>query len=109
METVIFACVHNAGRSQMAAAFFNELAAPESARAVSAGTRPAEHIHPVVVEAMREQAIDISANQPQRLTDALLLAASGMVESVRCSRTDIILNRLVPSCGGDLNAPPRLG
>jgi protein-tyrosine-phosphatase len=58
MNTVIFACVHNAGRSQMAAAFFNEMASPACARAISAGTRPTERVHPgeahrprVVVEA----------------------------------------------------------
>src|SRR5919197_5555074 len=44
--TVVFACVHNAGRSQMAAAFFNAFADPGTARAVSAGTRPAERVHP---------------------------------------------------------------
>jgi arsenate reductase len=46
MQTVIFACVHNAGRSQMAAAFFNLLAAPSEARALSAGTAPALRVHP---------------------------------------------------------------
>jgi arsenate reductase len=68
METVIFACVQNAGRSQMAAAFFNKHAAPSKAHAISAGTQPAEHVHPVVVEVMRECAVDISGNRPQRLT-----------------------------------------
>jgi arsenate reductase len=46
MKTVVFACVHNAGRSQMAAAFFNALADPGKARAISAGTNPGERIHP---------------------------------------------------------------
>ena len=59
MITVVFACVHNAGRSQMAAAFFNSLADPSKARAVSAGTQPADRVNPVVVEAMREAGIDI--------------------------------------------------
>ncbi len=54
MKTVIFACVHNAGRSQMAAAFFNAMADPQKAQAVSAGTRPGERVHPEVVAAMRE-------------------------------------------------------
>ena len=45
MDTVIFACVHNAGRSQMAAAFFNQLADPRAARAASAGTQPGERVH----------------------------------------------------------------
>ena len=55
MKTVIFACVHNAGRSQIAAAYFNEMANGAIARALSAGTRPAERVHPEVVEAMQER------------------------------------------------------
>src|SRR5262245_11125991 len=54
MKTVLFACIHNAGRSQMAAAFFNGLADPALARATSAGTEPAERVHPEVVAAMAE-------------------------------------------------------
>src|SRR6185503_4104008 len=54
LEKVIFACVHSAGRSQMAAAFFNGLVPSDRARAVSAGTEPAERVHPEVVDAMRE-------------------------------------------------------
>lgn len=71
MKKVIFACVHNAGRSQMAAAFFNRLVAPSVARAVSAGTQPAERVHPEVVEVMQEVGFDISAAKPQRLTDEM--------------------------------------
>ena len=58
-KTVVFACVHNAGRSQMAAAFFEEMADPDVARAISAGTRPADRVHPEVVDAMREEGIDL--------------------------------------------------
>jgi arsenate reductase (thioredoxin) len=79
MRTVIFACVHNAGRSQMAAAFFNALADPEAARAVSAGTEPGVRVHPEVVEAMREVGIDLSTAQPQRLTDALARTADLLI------------------------------
>ena len=57
MKTVIFACVHNAGRSQMAAAFFNQLADPGAARALSAGTSPGARVHPEVVDVMREAGI----------------------------------------------------
>jgi arsenate reductase len=53
LDTVIFACIHNAGRSQMAAALFNALADPTKARAISAGTDPGTGIHPEVLEAMR--------------------------------------------------------
>jgi len=79
MDTVIFACVHNAGRSQMAAAWFNALADPARARAVSAGTQPGDRVHPVVVDVMREAGIDVSANRPQRLTADLARGATLLV------------------------------
>ena len=75
MKTVLFACVHNAGRSQMAAALFNALADPAKARAISAGTAPGDHVHPVVVEALREAGIDLSGARPQKLTDELAAGA----------------------------------
>src|SRR5512145_2564067 len=75
MKTIIFACVHNAGRSQMAAALFNALADPATARAISAGTAPGDRVHPVVVEALREVGIDLSAARPQKLTDELAARA----------------------------------
>jgi arsenate reductase (thioredoxin) len=71
VKTILFACVHNAGRSQMAAAMFNALADPRAARAVSAGTRPAEHVRPVVVEAMREVGIELGEARPRKLTPEL--------------------------------------
>jgi len=79
MKTVIFACVHNAGRSQMAAAFFNRRADPNRARALSAGTQPAEHVHPEVVAVMREVGIDLGSAQPRLLTDALAAGAQLLV------------------------------
>jgi arsenate reductase len=79
MRTFIFACIHNAGRSQMSAAFFNQLADPESARGISAGTQPAEHVHPVVVDAMREVGIDLSNAKPQKLTTELAQNAEMLV------------------------------
>ena len=71
VKTVIFACVHNAGRSQMAAAWFNRAADRAKARALSAGTEPGARVHPEVIEAMREAGIDLSRSAPQPLTDAL--------------------------------------
>lgn len=79
MNTVLFACVHNAGRSQMAAAFFNVAADPAKARAISAGTEPAARVHPVVVEAMRERGIDLAPVVPQRLTSDLAREATVLV------------------------------
>ncbi|HIA52590.1 MAG TPA: arsenate reductase ArsC [Candidatus Melainabacteria bacterium] len=66
---VIFACVHNAGRSQMAAAFYNKFAS--SSHAISAGTEPAERVHDCVVEAMNEVGIDLSSSKPQKLNEVL--------------------------------------
>ena len=77
--TVIFACVHNAGRSQMAAAFFNQLVGAGTARAISAGTAPGDRVHPEVVAAMREVGVDLSAAVPQRLTPELAAGAAWLV------------------------------
>jgi arsenate reductase len=79
MRTFIFACIHNAGRSQMSAAFFNQLVDPDLARGISAGTQPAEHVHPVVVDAMREVGIDLSNAKPQKLTAELAQNAEMLV------------------------------
>ena len=79
MQTYIFACVHNAGRSQMAAAFFNQIVAPEMARAVSAGTEPGTRVHPEVLEVMQEVRIDLSKAQPQLLTQELAQAGSMLI------------------------------
>jgi arsenate reductase len=76
---VIFACVHNAGRSQMAAALFNALADPRRAVAVSAGTAPGAAVHPVVVDAMREVGIDVSGARPTQLTDDMARGATLLV------------------------------
>ncbi len=78
-NTVIFACVHNAGRSQMAAAFFNALADPGKARAVSAGTQPGPRVHDVVVEAMDEAGIDLRSAVPRLLTAELAQDAAWLV------------------------------
>lgn len=79
MRTFIFACIHNAGRSQMSAALFNRYADPTKARAISAGTQPAERVHPVVLEAMQEVGIDLSAAKPQKLTAELAQGADTLI------------------------------
>ena len=71
MYKVIFACVHNAGRSQMAAAFFNQLADRSRAEALSAGTEPGLRVHPEVQAAMQEIGVDLSHAKPQKLTEEL--------------------------------------
>ena len=84
MKNVIFACVHNAGRSQMAAALFNDLAERSGCRyrAISAGTSPADRVHPQVIAAMSELGFDLTSAKPQLLTaelagDAELLITMG--------------------------------
>lgn len=79
MKTVLFACVHNAGRSQMAAGVFGVLADPGKARAISAGTHPAERVHPEVVAAMSEVGVDLTSCKPQRLTESLAREADLLV------------------------------
>ena len=79
MKTYVFACVHNAGRSQMAAAWLSRLADPTKARAVSAGTAPGARVHPEVLEVMREVGVDLSDAVPRKLTDDLARGASALV------------------------------
>jgi len=81
MRSVIFACVHNAGRSQMAAAWFNHLAQTgvDARRAIPAGTAPADRVHPEVLDAMREVGIDLSDAKPQKLTAELARQADLLI------------------------------
>jgi arsenate reductase len=86
MKTVLFACVHNAGRSQMAAALFNKLADPTKARAVSAGTEPGPRVHPEVVGVMRDVGVDLGSVVPKKLTDELAAEADILV-TMGCGET----------------------
>jgi arsenate reductase (thioredoxin) len=79
MTTVLFACVHNAGRSQIAAALFNHYADPAKARAISAGTQPAVRVHAEVVEVMRARGIDLTPATPRKLTPALAEQAQWLI------------------------------
>ena len=78
-QRIVFACVHNAGRSQMAAEFFNSLADPQCAHATSAGTSPVDCVHPEVVSVMREVGVDLSSRRPQRLTEDLARGADLLI------------------------------
>lgn len=71
MKTILFVCVENAGRSQMAEGFFNRYA-PKGFRAVSAGTRPAAQINPLAVQAMKEADIDIGAQKSKIITEDMI-------------------------------------
>ncbi len=89
MKKVLFVCVHNAGRSQMAEAFFNQMANGK-ARGFSAGTKPASKVTLVAAEAMREVGLDISRRKPKLLT-------AEMLEYV-----DLVINM---GCGVEGNCP----
>lgn len=86
MKTVLFACIHNAGRSQMAAAWFNALVDPERARGISAGTQPGTRVHPEVLEAMGEVGIDLSRATPQFLSSDLAEKATLLI-TMGCGET----------------------
>ena len=79
MKTVLFACVHNAGRSQMAAAWFNALADRSKARAISAGTDPGPRVHAEVITAMREVGVDLVGASTTRLTTEVAQQAQWLV------------------------------
>jgi arsenate reductase len=79
MDTVLFACVHNAGRSQMAAAWFNKICDRTKARAISAGTQPGERVHPEVLQVMSEEGIDLAGVKPQFLSSELAQQATLLV------------------------------
>jgi arsenate reductase len=79
VNRVIFACVHNAGRSQMAAAFFNLAADPAKAQAISAGTEPGPRVHPEVLDVMREVGVDLAQATPRLLTVELAAGSSHLI------------------------------
>jgi arsenate reductase (thioredoxin) len=79
MDIVLFACVHNAGRSQMAAAWFNKICDRTKAHAISAGTQPGERVHPEVVQVMREEGIDLAGVKPQFLSEDIARRANLLV------------------------------
>jgi len=76
--TVLFVCVHNAGRSQMAAGYLLHLAG-DRVQVLSAGSQPADQVNPAAVEAMAEEGIDIRAEQPKLLTDTAVRAADVVI------------------------------
>jgi arsenate reductase len=96
MKTVLFACVHNTGRSQMAEAFFNRLADPSRARAVSGGTEPASGMNPTVIEVMNEVGIDlVTKGHHPKIANLDCLADGDLAISM--------------GCGVELACPARLG
>jgi arsenate reductase (thioredoxin) len=88
-KTILFVCVENAGRSQMAEGFFNQRYAPKGYRAISAGTRPVSQINPLAVQAMSEVGIDISNQKSKMITEEMIKASAksvnmGCIEKAEC-------------------------
>lgn len=89
-KLILFVCVENAGRSQMAEGFFNQKYAPKGYRAISAGTRPASQINPLAVQAMNEVGIDISSSQkPKIITEDMIKSSEksvnmGCIDKTEC-------------------------
>jgi arsenate reductase len=103
MKNVLFVCVGNAGRSQMAEAFFNHLAG-EKAKASSAGTDPANIIDPTVVQVMKEVTIDISSNRPKKLTAEMLTQADKVI-TMGCGTENICPASFVETEDWELEDP----
>jgi arsenate reductase len=103
MKKILFVCVHNSGRSQMAEAFFNHYVTGK-ARAFSAGTRPASHTDRTVVEAMKELGINISSQRPKMLTWEMLENADKVV-TMGCSLEGACPASFVPTEDWQLEDP----
>ncbi len=103
MKKVVFVCGHNAGRSQMAEAFFNHLARGRAV-AISAGVTPSTQVIPTVVDAMREAGIDISQQKPKRLTPEMLQDAERVI-TMGCSVEEACPATHVPSEDWGLDDP----
>src|ERR687897_3336957 len=88
-KVILFVCVENAGRSQMAEGFFNGKYAPKGYHAISAGTRPASQINPLAVQVMKEVGIDISSQKSKIITEDMIRSSAksvnmGCIERAEC-------------------------
>jgi arsenate reductase len=103
MKRILFVCVHNSGRSQMAEAFLNRVAKGR-ARGFSAGTQPTNKVNPVVVEAMREVGVDISGRKPKKLTFEMLQSADCVI-TMGCNAAEACPASRVPTEDWELDDP----
>jgi len=93
-RTVLFVCVGNAGRSQMAEAIFNKLK-PDGFRAISAGTRPAREVNPLVVQVLREIGIDAGNSKPKLVTSDMITEADRII-TMGCEASGFCPARFLP-------------
>ena len=103
MKKILFVCVHNSGRSQMAEAFFNQLA-KSKARAISAGTQPATQINPTVVAAMRELGMEIGNQKPKSLTLEMMESADRVI-TMGCNVAETCPASFIPTEDWELDDP----
>jgi len=103
MKNILFVCVHNSGRSQMAEAFFNQISS-EKYRGISAGTQPGTEINPVVKEVMAEIGIDLSGQRPKMLTPELV-DQSQQVITMGCGVEDVCPATFIPVEDWNLDDP----
>jgi arsenate reductase len=103
MKRILFVCVHNSGRSQMAEAFFNNYAGGK-AQAFSAGTQPASHTDRTVLQAMKEIGVDISSQRPKMLTLKMLEDADKVV-TMGCGVEGVCPATFVPTEDWQLEDP----
>jgi arsenate reductase len=88
-KVILFVCVENAGRSQMAEGFFNQKYAPKGYHAISAGTRPVSQINPLAVQVMNEIGVDISSQKSRIITEDMIRSSAksvnmGCIERAEC-------------------------
>lgn len=105
MRKVLFVCTHNAGRSQMAEAFFNKMAKGR-AKGISAGTQPSDKVNPLVVEAMREIGIDIRRKRPKMLTLEMMEGVDRVI-TMGCGTEGVCPATFVPTEDWQLDDPER--
>jgi arsenate reductase len=93
-RTILFVCVGNSGRSQMAEAIFNKLK-PDGFRAISAGTKPAKEINPLVLQVLREIGIDASNARPKPISPEMIAEAEKII-TMGCEASNFCLARFLP-------------
>jgi arsenate reductase (thioredoxin) len=97
-KTILFVCVENAGRSQMAEGFFNQKYRPKGYRAISAGTRPVSQINPLAVQAMKEVGIDISSQKSKIITEDMIKGSEKSINMGCMDKSDcpmLFINNVV--------------
>ena len=108
-RAILFVCVENSGRSQMAEGFFNQKYGPKGYRAISAGTRPASEINPLAVQVMKEVGVDISSQKSKIITEDMIKSSEKSVNMGCMERTEcpmLFINNIIDWCIEDPKGKP---